>query len=97
MQHLYDVQRWSLVRSSLFRVTFGARHVAVPADYYSPLDEHGFRLDLKKHPELMYGSIDIVAPSEYVVRPPQVWRVSNRPAQHIFHALCAAANVHLRN
>ncbi|KAJ4456219.1 putative Protein transport protein Sec24A [Paratrimastix pyriformis] len=43
----------------------------VPPEYYAPLDEHGFRIDLNKHPELTHGSCEIVAPSEYVIRPPQ--------------------------
>lgn len=43
----------------------------VPSVYYCPLDESGQRTDLGEHPELTRGSVEIVAPAEYMVRPPQ--------------------------
>ena len=43
----------------------------IPAPYYCPLDDQGRRTDLADHPELTQGSVEIVAPAEYMVRPPQ--------------------------
>lgn len=43
----------------------------VPSVYYCPLDEQGRRTDLADHPELTRGSVEVVAPAEYMVRPPQ--------------------------
>jgi len=43
----------------------------VPHDYFSHLDEEGNRRDLKQRPELCNGSVELVAPSEYMLRPPQ--------------------------
>jgi len=45
-------------------------HCAVPVEYFSPLDENGRRLDADDRPELSCGSVDFVAPTEYMVRPP---------------------------
>ncbi|GBG28457.1 Protein transport protein SEC24 [Hondaea fermentalgiana] len=39
--------------------------------YYSHLDANGQRADRMEHPELSQGCIEIMAPSEYMVRPPQ--------------------------
>lgn len=36
--------------------------------YYSPLGEGGVREDIESRPELIHGTIDIVAPSEYQSR-----------------------------
>lgn len=41
-----------------------------PSDYYSPLDQNGRRRDAAQRPELHRGSIEFVAPAEYMVRPP---------------------------
>lgn len=43
----------------------------VPGDYFSPLDTSGRRTDLQERPELTRGVVEFVAPSEYMVRPPQ--------------------------
>ncbi len=61
------------------RFTGGGRHWIcsmcqfvndVPAEYFSPLDERGFRADAAQRPELHRGTIELVAPAEYMVRPP---------------------------
>jgi protein transport protein SEC24 len=41
-----------------------------PSDYFSPLDQGGRRRDAAQRPELHRGSIEFVAPAEYMVRPP---------------------------
>jgi protein transport protein SEC24 len=43
----------------------------VPASYFSPTDAEGVRADLAQRPELTQGSVEFVAPAEYMVRPPQ--------------------------
>lgn len=42
----------------------------VPVDYFAPLDQYGKRKDAAERPELHRGSIEFVAPVEYMVRPP---------------------------
>ncbi|KAJ7531587.1 hypothetical protein O6H91_14G050000 [Diphasiastrum complanatum] len=42
----------------------------VPMDYYCPLDADGKRRDVNERPELSQGSVEFVAPTEYMVRPP---------------------------
>jgi protein transport protein SEC24 len=42
----------------------------VPSDYFCPLDQSGRRRDAAERPELHRGSIEFVAPAEYMVRPP---------------------------
>ncbi|CAK9179356.1 unnamed protein product, partial [Ilex paraguariensis] len=42
----------------------------VPGDYFSHLDASGRRIDLNERPELTQGSVEFVAPAEYMVRPP---------------------------
>lgn len=42
----------------------------VPVDYFCPLDENGRRRDAGERPELSCGSVEFVAPTEYMVRPP---------------------------
>jgi protein transport protein SEC24 len=39
--------------------------------YFGPLDSSGRRTDRYDHPELSSGSVDYIAPGEYMVRPPQ--------------------------
>lgn len=41
-----------------------------PADYFCPLDSAGCRTDAANRPELCRGSIEFVAPAEYMIRPP---------------------------
>jgi len=43
----------------------------VPGEYYCPTDSNGRRSDLNDHPELTRGCVEFIAPTEYMVRPPQ--------------------------
>jgi len=43
----------------------------VPNSYFCQLDEQGRRRDREQRPELSKGSVELVAPGEYMVRPPQ--------------------------
>lgn len=52
----------------LFSITF--LPYSVPGDYFAHLDATGQRIDLDQRPELTKGSVDFVAPTEYMVRPP---------------------------
>ncbi|VFQ95462.1 unnamed protein product [Cuscuta campestris] len=45
-------------------------HNDVPGDYFAHLDASGRRVDLDQRPELTKGSVDFIAPAEYMVRPP---------------------------
>ncbi|XP_071722992.1 protein transport protein SEC24 A-like [Rutidosis leptorrhynchoides] len=42
----------------------------VPGEYFAHLDATGRRIDLDQRPELSKGSVEFVAPTEYMVRPP---------------------------
>ncbi|CAJ2631773.1 unnamed protein product [Trifolium pratense] len=42
----------------------------VPSEYYAQLDATGKRVDLNQRPELTKGTVEFVAPTEYMVRPP---------------------------
>ncbi|XP_042514505.1 protein transport protein Sec24-like At3g07100 [Macadamia integrifolia] len=42
----------------------------VPGEYFAHLDANGRRIDLDQRPELSGGSVEFVAPTEYMVRPP---------------------------
>ncbi|XP_052186070.1 protein transport protein Sec24-like At3g07100 [Diospyros lotus] len=42
----------------------------VPGDYFAHLDASGRRIDLNERPELTKGSVEFIAPAEYMVRPP---------------------------
>uniref|UniRef100_A0A1D1XLC4 Protein transport protein Sec24-like At3g07100 n=1 Tax=Anthurium amnicola TaxID=1678845 RepID=A0A1D1XLC4_9ARAE len=42
----------------------------VSGEYFCTLDARGMRCDLDQRPELTKGSVEIVAPTEYMVRPP---------------------------
>lgn len=42
----------------------------VPGEYFCALDATGRRYDLDQRPELSKGSVEFVAPTEYMVRPP---------------------------
>ncbi|KAJ6900468.1 protein transport protein Sec24-like [Populus alba x Populus x berolinensis] len=42
----------------------------VPGNYFAQLDATGKRIDLDQRPELTKGSVEFVAPTEYMVRPP---------------------------
>lgn len=43
---------------------------AVPSDYFAQVDASGRRVDLDQRPELIKGSVEFIAPAEYMVRPP---------------------------
>lgn len=43
---------------------------AVPGDYFAHLDASGRRIDIDQRPELIKGSVEFIAPAEYMVRPP---------------------------
>jgi protein transport protein SEC24 len=43
---------------------------AVPVEYFCALDANGRRQDADQRPELARGSVEFVAPQEYMVRPP---------------------------
>ncbi|EPS71441.1 hypothetical protein M569_03318, partial [Genlisea aurea] len=42
----------------------------VPSEYFAHIDASGRRVDLDQRPELVKGSVDFIAPAEYMVRPP---------------------------
>ncbi|KAL7151477.1 hypothetical protein ABFS83_04G034000 [Erythranthe nasuta] len=42
----------------------------VPSDYFAHLDASGIRVDMDQRPELTKGSVEFIAPAEYMVRPP---------------------------
>ncbi|KAF6250863.1 Sec23/Sec24 trunk domain-containing protein, partial [Scenedesmus sp. NREL 46B-D3] len=42
----------------------------VPVEYFSTLDANGLRRDAAERPELSCGTVEWVAPQEYMVRPP---------------------------
>ncbi|KAF5454231.1 hypothetical protein F2P56_023911 [Juglans regia] len=42
----------------------------VPGEYFAHLDASGRRIDLDQRPELTKGSVEFVAPTEYMMRPP---------------------------
>lgn len=42
----------------------------VPVEYFSTLDANGIRRDIAERPELNCGTVEWVAPQEYMVRPP---------------------------
>lgn len=42
-----------------------------PAGYYCPTDNYGLRTDVLNRPELCHASCEFIAPTEYMVRPPQ--------------------------
>jgi protein transport protein SEC24 len=44
--------------------------LTVPSEYYCPLDQNGRRTDANERPELCQGSVELIAPAEYMVRPP---------------------------
>ncbi|XP_059297157.1 protein transport protein SEC24 A-like isoform X2 [Lycium ferocissimum] len=42
----------------------------VPGEYFAHLDARGRRIDLDQRPELTKGSVEFIAPTDYMVRPP---------------------------
>ncbi|KAJ1425544.1 Zinc finger, Sec23/Sec24-type [Sesbania bispinosa] len=53
-----------------FRCNMCALVNEVPSEYYAQLDATGRRVDLNQRPELTKGTVEFVAPAEYMVRPP---------------------------
>ena len=43
----------------------------MPSEYFCELDADGLRRDRLERPELHCGTVEFVAPAEYMVRPPQ--------------------------
>lgn len=43
---------------------------SVPGEYFTHLDSNDRRVDLDQRPELTKGSVEFIAPAEYMVRPP---------------------------
>ena len=66
----------------------------VPNDYFAPLDQDGKRTDAASRPELHRGSVEFVAPAEYMVRPPMppvyLFLLETTPAAANSGALAAA-------
>lgn len=74
----------------------------VPSDYYCSLDGNGRRRDHAERPELNYGTVEYIAPADYMVRPPQppcflfVIDVSQRSIQSgLLREVCAAVDAAL--
>ena len=42
----------------------------IPQSYFSPVDQSGRRQDVLSRPELVHGTVDIIAPADYMVRQP---------------------------
>ncbi|GAA0171377.1 vesicle coat protein [Lithospermum erythrorhizon] len=53
----------------IFSLTVSSLYL-VPGDYFAHLDASGKRVDLDHRPELKKGSVEFIAPAEYMVRPP---------------------------
>eukprot|EP01130_Rhizamoeba_saxonica_P018922 TRINITY_DN9650_c0_g1_i1.p1 TRINITY_DN9650_c0_g1~~TRINITY_DN9650_c0_g1_i1.p1 ORF type:complete len:822 (-),score=181.15 TRINITY_DN9650_c0_g1_i1:53-2518(-) len=43
----------------------------VPSSYYCPVDKNGIRTDIADRTELNHCAVEFIAPTEYMVRPPQ--------------------------
>ena len=54
-----------------WRCNICAQRNECPAPYFCHLDENGQRRDKNARPELSEGVVEFIAPSEYMVRPPQ--------------------------
>ena len=53
----------------------------VPVDYFAGLDQAGRRLDEAQRPELGQGSVEYVAPQEYMVRS-RPWAEPSSGSEH---------------
>ena len=40
----------------------------VMAEHFSPTGDGGLRMDVDQHPQLSHGSVEFIAPTEYMVR-----------------------------
>ena len=67
----------------------------VPSSYFCHLDANGQRRDKDQRPELCTGSVELVAPAEYMVRPPQVRVHELSRAFTSFHELSRAVSLSL--
>ena len=56
------------VRRRRFQCNVCGMLTDVPMDYYCATDANGVRHDLEQHPELTSGSVEYLAPTEYMVR-----------------------------
>lgn len=41
----------------------------VMAEHFSPTGDGGLRMDVDQHPQLSHGSVEFIAPTEYMVGP----------------------------
>ena len=51
-----------------FQCNVCGMHTEVPLEYYCALDGNGIRHDIDQRPELRQGSVEYIAPQEYMVR-----------------------------
>ena len=51
----------------------------VMAEHFSPTGDGGKRMDLEQHPQLNSGSVELIAPAEYMVS--RVW--PGPPSLHV--------------
>jgi len=58
-------------RLLLHRAHLRTTPTAVSNEYFCELDANGLRRDRLERPELTLGTVEFVAPAEYMVRPPQ--------------------------
>lgn len=65
--HVVHVNVQCLAQHILYWFVFNH---AVTGDYFAHLDVNNRRVDLDQRPELTQGSVEFVAPTEYMVRPP---------------------------
>lgn len=50
-----------------FQCNVCGMHTEVPMEYYCSVDNNGVRLDIDQRPELRQGSVEYIAPQEYMV------------------------------
>lgn len=70
IHHHYSCCHEALVKNMISVPSNFYPYYAVQGDYYAQLDSTGRRVDLDQRPELTKGSVEFVAPAEYMVRPP---------------------------
>lgn len=51
-----------------FECPFCSTQNKVPEEYFSPIEANGYRRDIQERFELWHGSVDFVAPAEYITR-----------------------------
>ena len=65
----------------------------VAAEHYSPIGQDGRRTDADSHPQLSSGSVEFIAPQEYMARPaflPCVHRPQRQQGWHHQETVCTA-------